>query len=88
METFLTVKNKNEDIGIPNKSLSELRNANLHKEINVCDFIKYISKIIKNKNKINGDVIDLIEEIVKDFSFSIAIYGKFQQFLNLFFNCQ
>jgi hypothetical protein len=52
--------------------------------INLNDFTKYLGKIIKNMS--HDYHIEIIEEILKDFSFSNILYEKFEEFINKFFN--
>ncbi len=94
MQLFLTVHNDETGTELKNKSLSELRNANMNKIISVNEFIKYLTKIMKfNNTNFNIEELDentskLLQEILNNFSFSNVIFEKFEQFLSLFYNSQ
>jgi hypothetical protein len=55
--------------------------------INISDFIKNLKLILKNLRG-NEDYFDIINEIIKDMSFSNEIYRKFEEMFNIFFDDQ
>ena len=89
MTNFMQIDVTNKSPTLPNatahvKKLFDFKTQD--RFLNINDFIKNIKKI--NESLHNDQEFNVVTEIVKDFSFSNALFNKCEDLLNLFFNTQ
>jgi len=82
IDKFMTFDNKDRVMQDPHKIISYHND----KILNLNDFMKQISEII-NEYKDNTKFL-VIQEIIKDFSFSRTLFKKCGEFLSIFFDSQ